>query len=99
MGGNKKQERQDRKENFLSLKSGEKKNTRASSSRAHETSVPSMAKERQISGEMVKNETKTRITENLESTESVATEGKSSTGRFIVGTRRKIKMMMLTTYL
>ena len=58
-----------------------------------------MATERHIYGEMKIKETKTRITENLDSTENVATVEKRSTGRLIVSKRRKRKNMMLTTYL
>ena len=50
-----------------------RKNIGESSSRAHETSVASMATERQISGEMRVKETKTRITENLDSAENATT--------------------------
>ena len=56
-----------------SLKYGEKKKYRRSSSRAHETSVANMFTERQISGEMRIKETKTRITENLDSAENATT--------------------------
>ena len=75
-----------------------RKNTGESSSRAHETSVASMATERQISGEMIIKETKTRITENLDSAENATTVEKRATGRLIVGAGRKRNKMMLTTY-
>ena len=60
--------------------------------------MASMATERQISGEMRIKETKTRITENLDSTENVTNVEKRATGRLIVGTRRKRNKMTLKTY-
>ena len=62
-----------------------RKNTRSSSSRAHAKNVASMATERQISGEMRIKETKTRIIENLDSTENVTNVEKRAIGRLIVG--------------